>query len=135
MNNKRISMNDNTGMYRNSKARNELLNAQKKPPPASGLPPKVHSPRPARNGSVQPRNAVSKTQLTATNSRSSISPIRKSNALKPLINNRAWIPGGHTNSLGRNKLASNGTKFNLMYKDTTKLAPDASVSKLSYYNV
>ena len=123
-------MNDNTGMYRNSKARNELLNAQKKPP-ASSLP--KHSPK-HRNGSVQPRNAVSKTQLTTNNSRSSISPIRKSNALKPLINNRAWIPGGHTNSLGRNKLASNGTKFNLMYKDTTKLAPDASVSKLSYYN-
>ena len=97
-------MNDNTRMYHNSKAREGLLNAQKKPP-QSGVPKKQHL-QVRRNGSVPPRNAVSKTQLTAENSRSSISPIRKNNALKPLINNRAWIPGGHANSVGRNKLAS-----------------------------
>lgn len=27
-------------------------------------------------------------------------------ALKPLIKGRQWIPGGHPNSLGRNKLSS-----------------------------
>lgn len=131
---KRISLNDNTKTYRNSKARDELLNAQRKPP-QSGVQ-KKKSPTyrmPPRNGSLQARNAASHQRLTVDNSKSSISPIRKSNALKPLINNRAWIPGGHANSVGRNKLASHGTKFNLQYRDTTKLAPDASVSKLSYY--
>lgn len=130
---KRISLNDNTKTYRNSKARDELLNAQRKSQSGAA---KNKSPSyrvPPRNGSLQPRNAQKNQGLTVNNSKSSISPIRKSNALKPLINNRAWIPGGHANSVGRNKLASNGTKFNLMYKDTTKLAPDASVSKLSYY--
>ena len=56
-------MNDNTRMYHNSKAREGLLNAQKKPP-QSGVPKKQQSPI-RRNGSVPPRNAVSKTQLTA----------------------------------------------------------------------
>ena len=69
--------------------------------------------------------------METNSSKGSISPIRSNNALKPLINNRAWIPGGHPNSLGRNKLASVGKQVNLMYHDTTRLAPDASVSRLS----
>jgi len=41
---------------------------------------------------------------------------KKDLKLKPLINQRAWIPGGHPNSIGRNKMASVGRPLNLLYQ-------------------
>lgn len=128
---KRASLESNRRAQR-SNARNAILRAQhlevpsKKTPEVKGLAYRM----PDRQASVQPR-ANQKASLSSRGS--SLSPIRKNNALKPLINNRAWIPGGHPNSVGRNKLASVGKAVNLMYHDSTQLAPNASVSRLSHH--
>ena len=87
---------------------------------------------PNRNGSLQP-SKKSMPNFDGMSSKGSISPIRNNKALKPLINQRAWIPGGHPNSMGRNKLASVGKQINLQYQDSTRLAPDASISRLSHH--
>ena len=137
---KRTSL-ENTGrVQKGSKARNDILKAQnnlqvpKKPARTAkqsktSLVPTYRMPN--RQGSVQPR--LNQKSVYAESSRGSISPIRKNGALKPLINNKAWIPGGHPNSVGRNKLASIGKKINLQYHDSTQLAPNASVSRLSHH--
>ena len=58
----------------------------------------------------------------------SISPSRRNTALKPLLNQRAWIPGGHPNSIGRNKLASLGKPLNLEYQKSVRSTNERSHS-------
>lgn len=54
-------------------------------------------------------------------SRNSRSPSPVGYRLKPLIaNSRAWIPGGHPNSIGRNKLASISKGVNAMYSPSQR---------------
>ena len=136
---KRGSIENTTKSHRNSKARNAMLKQLDQPkvkdkPTSTAVKkvPKVPTYRmPDRTASVPPRAPT----LGVDSSRGSLSPIRKNNALKPLINNKTWIPGGHANSMGRNKLASVGKQINLMYHDTIRLAPEASVSRLSHHAV
>lgn len=66
---------------------------------------RLQNPNDARNYMSKPRQ-----------SNTSLSPKRSKASLKPLISqSRAWIPGGHPNSIGRNKLGSMAKDINMEY--------------------
>lgn len=132
---------DHPSRHRNSRSRKDLLQ-QKIPAPRLPLrQPIYHNtlhpdqqprrqygmPDSTRNLAL-PQTKVIRTSALSARGRGSKS-LSRSRSNKPSIQQRVWIPGGHPNSIGRNKIASIGRPLHLDYQRSVERAQGSSAMK------